>query len=1348
MPEGSPESSPGPSVPPHAESGAVSGPLDGREANSPKGVRQLDFAATGDTGNDSDHGGSSSADHANFLYHLLEEADHNDDGLALSPPIPPPPPYSPDASPENGARCRDISSPATLCDLCEQESFSLPTSGPGNERPDARMMVDAMEPSRRLSRGKGMRESGPCSSPRVPGSPGGSIPDFHLAGSFSQDSSLLPSALLEANLRPRGLQMVDTGGRGTCLFTSVIASVQHAAFLPSGSPLLVLLSTERRCSALRVKIFDTFMSSPDDARFRTDLDEATWQRYARGIREQENGDERCIAAIADIFGCNVHVYSPYFRDPEIHLPASGMTVRSISIGHYGDESSRGHFVSVQPRDAMQDVPVHDDRPCTVCYRADDEEHTLMCHYCDDPCHLRCTDPRWTELPDEATHWYCNKCVFHLKDPDHYDISHDERVAEYKRWLHANSLPDLTGQLGIFFDEDRQCNRPGIILFPTWEELTTWWSDCWRRELWNDDNLPVTFVSWRKSSPYIFRFDDDGSADVLSYDQAIAVIRRRGRVDREPTPPPVLHPIFAGPIFRSGSFGETVQNSGALTFIAGLNDNDNGSLFDIRDYPLQTSASVPPTVVEGIKESLTDLMELAEAYANFDSTAYALIQAMTHLLPHFLYARGSRTSDIQACVKLFHAGKWEYLWNERLKSARKLRDKREGRASHNRKRSDSQKDSYSQKCAKKGNLRKAHHALTKDSLQADAADTVLALRDLHPQGDLQFNKTYWLTSEQVKAQWDSPEGQELLETKLSVKVFREYFQSRPALVAPCGDGWRLKEMIAPIFASGDTELQEKLRRHVMLPYIMADFIPEHKSELAGAKSFAYFKPNGIDVRPLAEGSAWRRAAATCAVKSLAAAAETHFTQLYPNFIQFAGGTPDGTVHLANLMSAWYDEAVSADLSGYAAGSLEQAETRPAFIEIDLKNAFNSHSRQAAFDTLAGKATKDYVGAGVLSGGALPHLAELQKFFPYFRNMYDSAATLRFYDSTGQVHHISGTTGSQQGDSAAMLNFSHVTHPLWGGIMGHYPSARAAAYADDGFVRDTLLTVLRILAALKHAFKEDLGMELTLPKCKVLIPGLSQEDANDAIRSVISSHAELSSLQDMVSDEALARHFVGDRPMTIQDVVKVDGLTCVGVPIGTPAFMRDWAGVKLRDQIQDLQKLRLMSDPLIHYHLVRFCGLARPGYMCRTLPPDLMRDAGIADFDHAISTEIFTKGVGDRWREWSDTTMAWHRTTLQLPHHRGGLGLTPACASSLAAFYTATARSVRWFSGLRNPTFWIKDDLSRPDTWTSSALSALRAVHQLLLQDYHCVEVDPLAQRPAAAANAPAAPQGAASPLQLP
>ena len=73
----------------------------------------------------------------------------------------------------------------------------------------------------------------------------------------------------------------------------------------------------------------------------------------------------------------------------------------------------------------------------------------------------------------------------------------------------------------------------------------------------------------------------------------------------------------------------------------------------------------------------------------------------------------------------------------------------------------------------------------------------------------------------------------------------------------------------------------------------------------------------------------------------------------------------------------------------------------------------------------------------------------------------------------------------------------------------------------------------------------------------------------------------------------------------DVVEIVGLICVGVPIGTPAFVEAWASAKNRELIKDLQKLKLTSDPLIHYHLVRFCGLTRPGYMCRTLPPSLLR-----------------------------------------------------------------------------------------------------------------------------------------------
>ena len=76
----------------------------------------------------------------------------------------------------------------------------------------------------------------------------------------------------------------------------------------------------------------------------------------------------------------------------------------------------------------------------------------------------------------------------------------------------------------------------------------------------------------------------------------------------------------------------------------------------------------------------------------------------------------------------------------------------------------------------------------------------------------------------------------------------------------------------------------------------------------------------------------------------------------------------------------------------------------------------------------KSTKDYVGAGVSYGEKLHCLDALQNFFGYFRNMHDTAGTLRFFDNCGKVHHISGTQGGQQGDPLEMLRFCHTIHPL--------------------------------------------------------------------------------------------------------------------------------------------------------------------------------------------------------------------------------------------------------------------------------------------------------------------------------
>lgn len=39
----------------------------------------------------------------------------------------------------------------------------------------------------------------------------------------------------------------------------------------------------------------------------------------------------------------------------------------------------------------------------------DDEHMLLCDYCDDAYHSYCLDPPLTELPGEDEDWVCKHC---------------------------------------------------------------------------------------------------------------------------------------------------------------------------------------------------------------------------------------------------------------------------------------------------------------------------------------------------------------------------------------------------------------------------------------------------------------------------------------------------------------------------------------------------------------------------------------------------------------------------------------------------------------------------------------------------------------------------------------------------------------------------------------------------------------------------------------------------------------------------------------------------------------------------------------------------------------------------
>jgi len=85
-------------------------------------------------------------------------------------------------------------------------------------------------------------------------------------------------------------------------------------------------------------------------------------------------------------------------------------------------------------------------------------------------------------------------------------------------------------------------------------------------------------------------------------------------------------------------------------------------------------------------------------------------------------------------------------------------------------------------------------------------------------------------------------------------------------------------------------------------------------------------------------------------------------------------------------------------------------------------------------------------------------------------------------------------------------------------------------------------------------------------------------------------------------------------------------------------------------------------------------------------------------------------------------------IQVPHFRGGFGISPNEGSAISAFYSATCALVVWLGshGGNRPAQDLTDawapglNLTSPNSWHAPLLQALSTSHALLLQDYGCVE----------------------------
>ena len=137
-------------------------------------------------------------------------------------------------------------------------------------------------------------------------------------------------------------------------------------------------------------------------------------------------------------------------------------------------------------------------------------------------------------------------------------------------------------------------------------------------------------------------------------------------------------------------------------------------------------------------------------------------------------------------------------------------------------------------------------------------------------------------------------------------------------------------------------------------------------------------------------------------------------------------------------------------------------------------------------------------------------------------------------------------------------------------------------------------------------------------------------------------------------------------------------------------------------------------IIHYKLIKYCHNTRLAHLNRNLPPTTMANpaCGVQTVDTAMVNEVLAKGTGNRSRSWNQDEKQWHRTTVELPPFKGGLGLTPQSASGIAAFYSATSALVGWLAERSHEWLRYGQCLEDPTTWSAAPLVDLKQTHTRL------------------------------------
>jgi len=296
--------------------------------------------------------------------------------------------------------------------------------------------------------------------------------------------------------------------------------------------------------------------------------------------------------------------------------------------------------------------------------------------------------------------------------------------------------------------------------------------------------------------------------------------------------------------------------------------------------------------------------------------------------------------------------------------------------------------------------------------------------------------------------------------------------------------------------------------------------------------------------------------------------------------------------------------------------------------------------------------------------------VQPLAKFLSSFYGLKGQLRYVADDGSVLSISSEAGTHQGDVWSPALFAASIHPTLCEVLDYWPNVVAVLWADNIFFIGPLREAAFAARQARNALRP-LGLQLNEDETKAYVP--------------------------RATDVSMLKHMLeGVSDFPIQPVM--NGINILGVPFGTAKYTEQETA-KIVDKIQnDIPKIAVLRDGLMHFQMLRFCENTRFAHVCRALPVALV-DKAARRVDSIIMNAFaeycgWPDATADMLDEAHESKYQTARTVVRGALREGGFGLTSVRDICAPAFYHAAAHSLRWICNHESLTNLLQWDLSLP------------------------------------------------------